>query len=343
MKSPFRSIGKILFLILVLIFLVIGGVLAWFSSWRADKLAALEGASEIVETIYGPVEFVVRGEGPAVLIFHGTPGGYDQALLFGSRLVDQGFMVIAPSRPGYLRTPLSSGLLPGQQANLMAALLDNLGEKNAAVIGVSGGAPAAIEFVLKHPKRVWALALIGAVTKNVDYRPGAERPNPGNVVLEGLTGDIGAWLAVEKAQRDPREMYTEALTAEGVGDTTSRFLLANAVMKDPKQIEWFRELMGTFAPLGPRETGARNDTLNHNVLPDYPFQQIATPTLIIHGAKDHSLPVADAQAAASRILGSEFIPVDEVGQMVFLGPKGNEVQQSLIDFLKKYSGGEGQP
>ncbi len=343
MKSPFRSIGKILFLLLVLIFLAIGGVLAWFSSWRADKMTALDGASEIIETLYGPVEFVERGEGPVVLVFHGTPGGYDQALLFGSRLLDQGFKVVAPSRPGYLRTPLSSGLLPSQQADLMVSLLDNLGERSAAVIGVSGGAPAAIEFVLKYPKRVWAFALIGGVTKNVDYRPGVEHPNPGNVVLEGLTGDIGAWLAVEKAQHDPRQMFTDALAAERVGDTTSRFLLANAVMKDPTQIEWFRDLMSTFAPLGPRETGARNDTLNHNSLPAYPFQEITTPTLIIHGVKDNGLPVADAKAVAARIPGAQFIPVDEVGQMVFLGPKGNEVQQSLIDFLKQHSGGQGQP
>jgi len=35
-------------------------------------------------------------------------GGYDQAMLFGSGLAEHGFKVVAPSRPGYLRTPLST-------------------------------------------------------------------------------------------------------------------------------------------------------------------------------------------------------------------------------------------
>ena len=114
-------------------------------------------------------------------------------------------------------------------------------------------------------------------------------------------------------------------------------------MKDPAQIEWFGDLMGTFAPLGPRESGTRNDTLVQNALQDYPFQQISVPTLIIHGTSDKGLPIADAKAVAGRILGAELLPVENVGQLVFLGPKGNEVQQALIDFLKKHSEGQGQP
>lgn len=343
MKSPFRSIGRILFLLLVLVLLVIGGILAWFSSWRADKLAVLDGDSEILNTLYGPVEFVVRGEGPAVLIFHGAPGGYDQALFFGAPLLEAGFQVIAPSRPGYLRTPLSSGLLPSQQADLFSALLDNLGQRDAAVIGISGGAPAAIEFAFRHPNRVWALAILGGVTKSLN--PGAikEFPQPGMVVLNGLTGDIGSWLAVEMAKHDPRQMLTTALEAEDVGDATSRYLVVNDVMKDPAQIAWFQGLIDSFAPLSPREAGTRNDTLNHHALPEYPFEKITAPTLFIHGEKDKGLPVADAQAAAKRIPGAQFIGVDGVGQLVFLGPKGPEAQQSLIKFLKLHAPSPEQP
>jgi pimeloyl-ACP methyl ester carboxylesterase len=343
MKSPFRSIGRILFLLLVLVLLVIGGVLAWFSSWRADKQASLEGGSEILKTLYGPVEFVVRGEGPAVLIFHGAPGGYDQALHFGAPLLDAGFMVIAPSRPGYLRTPLSSGLLPSQQADLFSALLDNLGERDAAVIGISGGAPAAIEFAFRHPKRVWALAILGGVTKTLNSGLLKEHPQPGMVVLNSLTGDIGAWMAVELSLHNTRQMLNNALETEDVGDATSRYLIVNDVMKDPAQIAWFQGLIDSFAPLGPREAGARNDTLNQLALPEYPFEKIATPTLFIHGEKDKGLPIADAQAAAKRIPGAQFIGVDGVGQLVFLGPKGPEAQQSLIEFLKQHVPSQEQP
>ena len=46
------------------------------------------------------MELLVRGEGPAVLVFHGAPGGYDQAILLGSTFVQDDFHEIAPSRPG---------------------------------------------------------------------------------------------------------------------------------------------------------------------------------------------------------------------------------------------------
>ena len=62
--------------------------------------------AEMVATALGPVEVARAGEGPPVLVVHGMPGGSDQALAMGRSLVDAGFGVIAPSRPGYLGTPL---------------------------------------------------------------------------------------------------------------------------------------------------------------------------------------------------------------------------------------------
>ena len=50
MKSLLRILGKVGFLLGVLILLAAGFVLAWFASWRADKVAGLDAASEIAET-----------------------------------------------------------------------------------------------------------------------------------------------------------------------------------------------------------------------------------------------------------------------------------------------------
>ena len=86
MTASLRLLARSSFLLCVLVLLVLGLILAWFASWRADRLAALDSASEITKTDLGPVEFLSRGEGPAVLVFHGAPGGYDQAMLLGSSL-----------------------------------------------------------------------------------------------------------------------------------------------------------------------------------------------------------------------------------------------------------------
>ncbi len=164
MKSPFRVIGRVLFLLVVVTLLVIGGVLAYFTSWRSDKLSSLR-RERGDQTAWGDVETVVRGDGPAVLVFHGAPAGYDQALVLAEGLDDAGYKVIAPSRPGYLRTPLGSGLLPSQQADIMVALLDTLDVGKVTLLGVEEGSPAAIEFALKYPQRVSGLVLVSPVLR----------------------------------------------------------------------------------------------------------------------------------------------------------------------------------
>ena len=79
MTFSLRFLAKGSFLLCVLALLTFGFLFAWFASWRADRIASLDSASEIAKTDRGPMELLVRGEGPAVLVFHGAPGGYDQA------------------------------------------------------------------------------------------------------------------------------------------------------------------------------------------------------------------------------------------------------------------------
>jgi pimeloyl-ACP methyl ester carboxylesterase len=43
------------------------------------------------------------------------------------------------------------------QADAVAALLDVLGIRTAAVMAVSGGGPCALQFALRHPQRCCAL------------------------------------------------------------------------------------------------------------------------------------------------------------------------------------------
>ena len=196
-----RFLLRLVFLLVAVALLAVGGGLAWFSSWRAERMVHLNSASSIAETTAGNVEFLHEGDGPAVLVFHGAPGGYDQAMLFGSSLAERGYQVVAPSRPGYLRTPLTTGLTPEKQADAMAALLDTLGIDNVAVMGVSVGAPAAIEFCLRYPNRAWALVLISAATKKTSPPP-APMPFP-KALSERLTGAVGSWFLVRTAAADP--------------------------------------------------------------------------------------------------------------------------------------------
>ena len=97
----------------------------------------------LVQTSAGPVAVAEAGEGPPVLFVHGSPGGSDQGLLLGRFLVTAGFRVIAPSRPGYLGTPLaeSNGSAEGT-ADLLCGVLDALDLTTCALACWSGGGPS---------------------------------------------------------------------------------------------------------------------------------------------------------------------------------------------------------
>lgn len=334
MKSPLSLLGRGLFLLFVVILLAIGGVLAWFTSWRADFQAALYEESEVIETSRGLVECRVRGEGPAVLVLHDAPGGYDQAVVLASGLVEAGFKVIAPSRPGYLRTPLVSGLFPEEQADLMVALMDKLEIPTASVIGVGSGGGAAVFFALRHPDRISRLVLLSAVTRSlpVKWSPGESSQAPVRI-LHGLTGDIGAWIALELSHRDPRRILDAVLDWSDNGDEAARRRVADAVLADPSQLEWFQSLVASWNPLSPREVGARNDITNDMNLPKLAFDKITTPTLIIHGDRDKNVPVADVVATSTAIPGARFISVDGAGHWVFLGPSAPQAHQAISAFL----------
>lgn len=126
-----------------------------------DCLAA---PSQRIETARGPVEYAIRGEGPVLLVAHGGPGGYDQALLLGELFSRNGFQVVAPSRPGYLGTPVETGRTAEEQGDALAALLDALDIRRACVLGVSGGGPASYQLAQRHPDKPQALIVVDGIS-----------------------------------------------------------------------------------------------------------------------------------------------------------------------------------
>ena len=134
-----------------------------YSAYRRDVAAARAQAlsgSRILETRCGPIEYGSLGEGSPVLVLHGTGGGWDQGLASARGLAAHGFRLIAPSRFGYLRTPLPADPSPEAEADTWAGFLDALQIQRLPVIAFSAGAAPAAQLALRHPDRVSALVLI---------------------------------------------------------------------------------------------------------------------------------------------------------------------------------------
>ena len=72
------------------------------------------------------MEYSIKGQAPYLLALHGTPGIHDGMSGYCDPWLEHGFGVIAPSRPGYGRTPIENGRTYEDQADTLAALLDEL-------------------------------------------------------------------------------------------------------------------------------------------------------------------------------------------------------------------------
>ena len=115
----------------------------------------------LVGTAKGPVQYIDEGDGSPLLFIHGSPGGFDQGVLWPAFLLEQGHRVIALSRPGYLATPLSdANATPDAQAALAGALMDSLGIDRFALMCWSGGGPSSNRLAASCPDRVSALVAV---------------------------------------------------------------------------------------------------------------------------------------------------------------------------------------
>jgi len=330
-----RALNRVLFLLFALVLLAVGAVLALFSSWRSERLRTLAASGEIaVLQTSAPLEYQTAGnaDGPKLLVSHGAPGGYDQGLALGSLFPD--FQTIAPSRPGYLRTPLSTGLTPEYQADNFDGLLDVLGLDKVVVLGFSAGAPAAIQFAIRQPERTRALILISPILQAYSAPP-ADKPS--GLLGRMFTGegipDIAAWGLVESARRDPSRALAFFIDS-GNPTSSSNNSTATQTLTDPKELAWFRAMVESVAPMTPRLPGLRNDIVQLRNLPELPFSRIQAPTLVIAGAGDPDVTPASLTALQNKLPAAQVVIIPDAGQWIFLGKPGETALSACRDFLE---------
>jgi hypothetical protein len=114
-ERPMRRIGRLLLVMVVTATATAGLIFLHYYNELDRARAAAENAGVIVSTLAGPIEYAKKGTGPPLLSIHGAGGGYDQGLALAADLVGDGFRVIAPSRFGYLRTPVPRDASPAAQ------------------------------------------------------------------------------------------------------------------------------------------------------------------------------------------------------------------------------------
>ncbi|HTU93485.1 MAG TPA: alpha/beta hydrolase [Gemmataceae bacterium] len=339
------SIGTLVVLGLAAVpLLALASALAGCWRWKQRRLAALRTASQLVQTARGPVEYAVSGEGPPLLVIHGGMGAYDQALGLGA-LVNRyagaaRFTVIAPSRPGYLRTPMEVGLTPEEQADALAVLLDHLGIAQVGVLAGSYGGPVAVQFALRHPQRLCALVLLAAITRRC--RVGQQWPLSERALLSrpvALFTDFLHWLMYRRARSQPTALvrfFMRRMTVPSVTTTEIDRRIA-LLAQCPEQIQNLQQQFCSMTPMSLQMIGCLNDEKQIASIPDYPLEEIRAPTLLVHGREDCvGLGIAGAEWAASKIPSARLFAVEQCGHFLLAGKFLPAVFSAIAEFLRRH-------
>jgi 2-hydroxy-6-oxonona-2,4-dienedioate hydrolase len=300
---------------------VAGGTYMRYRHDLNAKSQALVEKGEIAETERGSIEYAREGSGPAALVIHGAGGGYDQGLYLAHDLLGEGYDVIAPSRFGYLRTPIPDDASHSAQADAHAALLDRLGIKEAIIMGVSAGAPSAIEFAVRYPKRTSALVLVVPRAYDPANQAGVEQTPQNKTVIRLFenSANFPYWAATKVGRK-----------------TLVRFFGVDPGLEakaEPKEREKITGLIAGMLPLSARVDGIMADTSSELVKSD--LEHIHTPTLVISAEDDlyHTLP--GARFTAEHIPDAK-LKVFETGGHLLIS-HGGEVREAIADFLSEHA------
>ena len=322
-------------MIAVLIFIA----LTAFHLWRRRVLAEVLGSGELAETSKGPVEYSRVGAGSVILQLHGGAAGHDQTLALSWDLHEAGFTVLTPSRPGYVRTPLTTGATPEQAADAMAALLDVLGIERVCVMGTSGGGPTALQFALRHPSRVWGLVVQSAISQRFVEPRRSTHSLIGRVVFsrKKWLADFGAWGAHLVSRYWPGLLIRSLLHASDELPRAKAKERLSYVLRHPEQVTFFRRVAASGMPLSVRQTGLNNDLHQFANLPVYPLELVTCPTLVLHGRADGNVPLAHAEFVAGAVPNAEFFAMEDCGHFVWAGPGAARYCDQVRSFLSRHA------
>ena len=250
------------------------------------------------------IDYDIHGEGPPLVLINGIGFGR------------WGFFKQVPALSRHFSTvtfdvrgerDLKDGV--SDLASDVVALLEYLNVRKAHVLGTSLGGFVAQELALERPDLVDKLVLVCT-----SYGRGG----PGTMSPWALADMIGLpSLSVERAVRRGLETATsEAYRAKHPEEFEQivRWRLADS----PSLSAYYEQM----------RAGARFDASRD-------VGSITSPTLVIHGAEDRYVPVANAAALAEAIPDAKLRVLEDAGHLVFI-ERFADVNREIVTFLRSH-------
>jgi pimeloyl-ACP methyl ester carboxylesterase len=267
----------------------------------------------------GRVEYRWEQRGDATMVaFHG--GHVRAGLAVGEdAFAEAGYTILAPSRPGYGRTPLSTGTTVTGFADVTRTLCAHLGiTKVAAVVGTSGGGPTAVAMAARHPDLVERLILQSAVGP-LPY-PDRRTRLGAKVMFAGPIEPV-TWGLMRVLLRHAPDAALRLL----LGSLST--LPARSVMGGLRA-----EDHTALATLFSQMRSGRGFLNDLHATPDL-TADVGQPTLVIATRHDRGVPFAHAQALTTAIRHANLVESHADSHLIWLAPDWPHIAETIRDFL----------
>ncbi len=193
----------------------------------------------------------------------------------------------------------------------LAAVLDAVGARKAALYGISEGGWTAAQYTSHHPERVSHLIIYGSYSRGIRFRPGY----------------------------DPEEVQAlQTLMRKGWGRDTPEYrqIFTTAYFgsdADPGLVAHFNHLQRAAAD---GDTAARyQESLHRRDDARDVLAQIRTPTLVVHCRDDKIVAFEEGRLIASIIPGAQFLPLP-TGTHYF--PVDDDVTNRMAEAIARFTG-----
>ncbi len=277
--------------------------------------ARVGGRSQIIASRFGAIEYADVGQGPPLMMIHGTGGGFDQSLRFSARLIAAGRRIIAPSRFGYLLSDLPDDPSSARQADAFAVLLDHLGIDRIPVAGGSAGALSAAAFAIRHPDRCACLVLLVPAANVLGKDPVVLAAWQKALLNDVLGSDFLFWSA--------RRLAPETLI--GLILATDPALLQHVSADERSRAIG---LLTDIMPVSLRTRGMLNDALRAGQPDGTDYSAITTPMLVL-STEDDRFGTAETARAIAAMQPQARLVIYPSGGHIWLGHDADVADEIL--------------
>jgi class 3 adenylate cyclase len=188
-----------------------------------------------------------------------------------------------------------------QRMDDLRAVMDAAGMEQAAVLGISEGAPLAILFAATYPDRCRALVLYGSFSR------------------------FSYWFPTEEALA---AFFSYVEQAWGTGGSVKKFAPSRA--NDATFQRWWgrNERLGA-SPAAVKALMNMNSQIDiSGILP-----AVRVPTLVIHRTGDKTVSVEGGRDVAARIPGARLFELPGIDHIFYVGENADEISDAIEEFL----------